>query len=142
VLQIFTGTPPFVDTPEAVLCEVVRKGGRPPKPIERVIIQRGLDNDLWRLIKDCWAQQPTSRPAVNDIVRRLNAKSPKVLDPPQDPTPSEPSISSSQVDIATPLSLDRDPPSLGTRPRTVDMPLEGIRTCPGPNPSSGNHVIR
>jgi serine/threonine protein kinase len=79
VLQIFTGTPPFAKIPDNRLISVVVDcGKRPQRPYEHSIALRGLDDTLWKLVEDCWAQDSTDRPVVNAVVRRLDDLKPRV----------------------------------------------------------------
>jgi hypothetical protein len=72
LLKIFTDAPPFANIPPTFLFEsVVRQGTRLPRPHQRIVIQRGLNDALWDLIQLCWSQEPHRRPTVANVVSRL-----------------------------------------------------------------------
>jgi hypothetical protein len=72
--QIFCGTPPFANTLDHFLFAlVVDRGVRPLRPTDPRILMTGLDDSMWSLIQECWAQEPSSRPAVSDVASRLGA---------------------------------------------------------------------
>ena len=48
---------------------VVKSAKRPPKPEGN--IDRGLDDQLWSLIEDCWSQEPSNRPTAETVSLRL-----------------------------------------------------------------------
>ena len=73
--QIMTGQPPFSHirrTPEVLIRST--QGERPLRPsgLEAdVIVKRGLDDNLWQLLTECWDQQPQKRPKIQEVLRRL-----------------------------------------------------------------------
>ncbi|KAJ7698232.1 hypothetical protein B0H16DRAFT_1484510 [Mycena metata] len=68
--EILTGTPPFPDlrTDGAVVTAVLG-GCRPPQP-DSCSGTPSLDG-LWKLLQDCWEEQPAMRPTAAQIVQRL-----------------------------------------------------------------------
>ncbi|KAJ7740620.1 kinase-like domain-containing protein [Mycena metata] len=68
--EILTGTPPFPDlrTDGAVVTAVLR-GDRPLQP-DSCSGTPSLDG-LWKLLQDCWEEQPARRPTAAQIVQRL-----------------------------------------------------------------------
>ncbi len=68
-----TNERPFMDIENSysVLREVV-KGNRPERPIHPTVISRGLDDDLWVLIAQCWAQEPMDRPHISEVIEELD----------------------------------------------------------------------
>ncbi|KAJ6602966.1 kinase-like domain-containing protein, partial [Mycena sp. CBHHK59/15] len=64
--EILTGTAPFFElTNDAAVIMKVIEGHRPSRPAT------GLEDDLWKLIEDCWRQEPDQRPTVTEIIQRL-----------------------------------------------------------------------
>lgn len=71
-LQVFTEAVPFSHLRDGpVLVEVVIHNRRPPRPSEPAM-QRGLDDNMWKLMQDCWANSPTDRPRIDGIVDLLS----------------------------------------------------------------------
>ncbi|KAJ7057704.1 kinase-like domain-containing protein [Mycena amicta] len=74
--EIFTGNIPFYDLPNdvAVMFHVVQ-GGRPkhpdPHPRTGPSTRTGLPVSLWRLMQQCWSENPKDRPTATEIVFRL-----------------------------------------------------------------------
>ncbi|TFK51543.1 kinase-like protein [Heliocybe sulcata] len=69
VLEILTHERPFSDIRS--IRTVMRKvidGDRPQRPYDRRIVQRGLDDDVWGLLERCWKQDPSQRPAIQEVV--------------------------------------------------------------------------
>jgi len=50
--------------------EVAICNHRPARPTG-LATQRGLDNDVWSLMEDCWKREPTERPTMKGVVARL-----------------------------------------------------------------------
>jgi len=48
----------------------------PQRPLDKEIVARGLDDKMWGLMKECWAMDPTARPAVAAVLSRIQ-KAPK-----------------------------------------------------------------
>lgn len=71
--QVYTGRPPFADTPAEILyTTVVRKHIRPPRnPQPETLNALTIEQDLWRLIKQTWSQHPHKRPEIDHVVRVL-----------------------------------------------------------------------
>ncbi|CAA7268614.1 unnamed protein product [Cyclocybe aegerita] len=72
--EIYTGKVPFYEfTLDATVILQIMLGARPSTPIpeDPAFVERGLTNEIWRLVEDCWAQNPTERPCVAQIVARL-----------------------------------------------------------------------
>lgn len=47
------------------------KGEQPGRPTEAQIVARGLDHNLWALLKQCWSLKPEERPPVQEYISRL-----------------------------------------------------------------------
>jgi len=72
LLQLFTRDIPFfyISQDGAVALTVMR-GDLPEKPIDKDIISRGLDDEMWGLMTHCWDPEPSKRPDAKFVLRRL-----------------------------------------------------------------------
>lgn len=50
--------------------EVAINDGRPPRPPQPAE-ERGLSDEVWLLIQDCWAVQPAERPSMAAVRSRI-----------------------------------------------------------------------
>ncbi|KAJ7276197.1 kinase-like domain-containing protein [Mycena haematopus] len=69
VLEIFTHEQPYNNikhTTEVVIRSA--KGEHPPKPTDPKVIRRGLDDNMWRLLSQCWATEPSQRPTIQQVL--------------------------------------------------------------------------
>ena len=70
-----TGEHPFshiTRTPEVLIRST--QGERPLRPSgldADVIVERGLDDNLWQLLTECWDQDPQKRPKIQEVLARL-----------------------------------------------------------------------
>jgi 50S ribosome-binding GTPase len=84
---MFSGQVPFYEIRQdySVIIPVIQ-GKRPNFPSGDLSRTRGLNTEVWDLIQVCWAQDPTQRPTVKQIVERLRSLSPQLVDnrPPDD----------------------------------------------------------
>jgi len=64
----------------------VKKGIRPHRPSDKLCRARGLNDEIWNLVEDCWSSDPKQRPAAADVLKRLRELPDKQLDqrPPDD----------------------------------------------------------
>ncbi|KAJ6455891.1 kinase-like domain-containing protein [Mycena sanguinolenta] len=62
--QIFTGTIPFSELPEAAVMLRVIKGDRPKQ-------HPSISASVWNLILECWGTEPNDRPSAVHVVSRL-----------------------------------------------------------------------
>lgn len=46
-------------------------GRRPERPAPEVRRRYGLDDNLWKLIVQCWGKNPVKRPSASAIVKKL-----------------------------------------------------------------------
>jgi len=73
VIELITGDDPFPKirrTPEFV----TRLNGdkiRPERPIGETAAERGMDDNLWSLLCECWAEDPYARPNIQSVISRL-----------------------------------------------------------------------
>ena len=52
------------------------QGERPKRPDgsdAEEIVKRGLDDDLWQLLTECWSHEPETRPNIHAVLARLPA---------------------------------------------------------------------
>lgn len=69
VLEAFTGRLPYahlltdIDVATAIL-----RGERPRKPITVDVVNYGFDDELWKLLSECWDRSPGRRPKLSRIV--------------------------------------------------------------------------
>ncbi|KAJ7832516.1 kinase-like domain-containing protein, partial [Mycena olivaceomarginata] len=69
--EMFTGRAPFAELrPDSAVITAVLFDGRRPSQPPLCTGTPSLDN-LWHLIQDCWAADPTKRPTVAELVQRL-----------------------------------------------------------------------
>ena len=70
--QLMTGEHPFSHikrTPEVLIR--MQQGDRPRRPTDPEIAARGLDDNLWRLLEQCWQEDPAVRPKIEEVLSRL-----------------------------------------------------------------------
>ncbi|KAJ7591214.1 kinase-like domain-containing protein [Mycena floridula] len=70
--QILTHSQPFANikhTTEVVIRS--SSGEKPPRPTEPRVLERGLNNELWALLNDCWSVEPSDRPSIKQVIQRL-----------------------------------------------------------------------
>jgi len=75
IIEIYTGELPFsyLKDDYAVLWALLKGTLLPSKPIEPEVISRGLDDQMWRVVKDCSHKHPSRRLTVSDVVSQLKA---------------------------------------------------------------------
>lgn len=70
--QIFTGQDPFAEEKRSgSVLLALAIGNRPRRPVDAEVIRYGLNDDMWRLIQDCWCQNPQDRLTMTEVVARL-----------------------------------------------------------------------
>ncbi|KDQ06581.1 hypothetical protein BOTBODRAFT_246069 [Botryobasidium botryosum FD-172 SS1] len=71
MVELLTGEIPFPHLPDCAIIQHVEAGtyDRPPKDSDAAA--RGLDDDMWGLILECWDQDPLKRPSASQVVERL-----------------------------------------------------------------------
>jgi chromosome segregation ATPase len=68
---VLTGEVPFNDQAEmAVMYTVAFKGNRPNKPKE-IEVPVNISDEIWTLITDCWAEDPTLRPTMRRVLDKF-----------------------------------------------------------------------
>ncbi|KZP29838.1 kinase-like protein [Athelia psychrophila] len=73
VYELFSGIYPFTDRSvgDYQVIRAVSQGIRPSRPADSRAIARGLDDAVWTIVNECWAQDPQSRPTSETVVSRL-----------------------------------------------------------------------
>jgi serine/threonine protein kinase len=69
VLELLTHQQPYREIKHTT--EVVIKsscGAYPNRPTEPYIVERGLNDALWRLLISCWARTPAARPTIQSVL--------------------------------------------------------------------------
>ncbi|EAU84593.2 TKL/TKL-ccin protein kinase [Coprinopsis cinerea okayama7 len=72
VLEILTHQQPYRRVKhhtEAVL--KAARGIKPDQPREEEVKARGLDDDMWTLLLQCWSLTPEARPSIEEFIARL-----------------------------------------------------------------------
>ncbi|KAI9201970.1 kinase-like domain-containing protein [Polychytrium aggregatum] len=101
--------------------ERISCNGKRPKRLD------GIPDDIWALIKRCWAQDPAARPAFPDILAVLQPYNRATV--PAIPTPAAaktPPVSQ-VVGHFTTLSVNSQPPSQSSRPD--ELKFDGIESA-------------
>jgi hypothetical protein len=65
--QIFTGAVPFSDSLHVAAVLAITSGKRPQRPTHPT-----LTDKLWKLVQDCWDQDPRLRPEGLKVLKVLN----------------------------------------------------------------------
>ncbi|KAF9496004.1 hypothetical protein BDN71DRAFT_1446698 [Pleurotus eryngii] len=112
-LELMTGAKPFAYLPRDLMVIRELDQGRLPERPGPEVTQRGLDNDLWNLLRKCWSKKPDSRPSMTTVRMKLA----DIRGIRYEPLPSSlPHSSSSQP---SPPSVNRRPSLFGSsRPST------------------------
>ncbi|KAJ8077720.1 hypothetical protein PM082_002153 [Marasmius tenuissimus] len=77
ILELLTHNQPFAQfkhPPEVVLS--VANGRNPKRPTDAKVKERGLDDNLWTLMEECWNRTPSARPGIDEVLEKLEAASP------------------------------------------------------------------
>ncbi|KDQ07852.1 hypothetical protein BOTBODRAFT_38414 [Botryobasidium botryosum FD-172 SS1] len=76
MLELLTQAVPFSSIPLdfKVMLEVM-KGSFPSRPCDAGVVARGLNDEMWRVMTDCWDADPARRPCASDLVVRLSIAS-------------------------------------------------------------------
>ncbi|KAG6909115.1 hypothetical protein DXG01_001989 [Tephrocybe rancida] len=69
--MIFTGRPPYGNSKTGVIAVKVSRGDKPLRPKGRVYLGRGMTDDVWTLMEECWFFEPERRPDAVQIKQRL-----------------------------------------------------------------------
>ncbi|KAF8594355.1 kinase-like protein [Ceratobasidium sp. AG-I] len=74
MLEIFTGEPPYGRdvTPVAIIVALMVTHNRPIRPPE-LSGPEERQTQMWELIQDCWAINPTDRPSASSVLNSLQS---------------------------------------------------------------------
>ncbi|KDQ10445.1 hypothetical protein BOTBODRAFT_89915, partial [Botryobasidium botryosum FD-172 SS1] len=73
MLELFTGRVPFsylADTTLSIF-KMVLDGQFPDRPLDKDVVAKGLDDNMWELMKRCWSVDPRRRPTTGVILDQL-----------------------------------------------------------------------
>jgi len=72
--EMFSGTLPFDDLAnDPMVIFALQQGRRPSPPSHHLSLVRGWSDDILHLIEACWAEMPSERLSVSNIVEKLCA---------------------------------------------------------------------
>ncbi|KAG7090219.1 hypothetical protein E1B28_011820 [Marasmius oreades] len=74
VLELLTHQHPYPKIkhpPEVVLN--VANGRTPPRPGESRVVERGLNDEMWGLLVQCWNRTPSARPSIEEVLEKLES---------------------------------------------------------------------
>jgi len=69
-MQVFTRAVPFGASKPGMAGLAIMQGDRPPRPAHPL-----CSDKLWKIIQRCWAQEPSSRPEVSEVLGVLRGPS-------------------------------------------------------------------
>ena len=68
IYETISGNLPFHEHADLTVLMKVMGGGRPTR-------EAGFPRYLWRVLEKCWTHHPVNRPAVGDVLQRLQTVS-------------------------------------------------------------------
>lgn len=72
IIEVYTEEVPFADVLlNTAVMQMVMNGESPAKPTDRKIIERGLDDRMWDIAKDCSQHDPPARLDIRAAISRL-----------------------------------------------------------------------
>lgn len=71
-LELMTGEQPYNGIPKEINVALQLVGGHLPQRPGSSATARGLTDELWTLMQQCWRKEPTARPTMGQI--RLSLK--------------------------------------------------------------------
>jgi len=72
--QLLTHEQPYAYIKQTTEVVIKSHGGeRPQRPVDSVIVDRGLDDALWNLLASCWVGEPRERPDIRRVLDTLLA---------------------------------------------------------------------
>ncbi|KAG5333666.1 hypothetical protein C0989_005065 [Termitomyces sp. Mn162] len=82
--EIFTDKWPFFEVSEIAASIKIMRGNLPTRPPAKDLSwsERGLTEQIWDLLVDCWRKKPSERPDITTVISRLNHARPS-----EDPRP-------------------------------------------------------
>jgi len=78
-LELMTGEQPFSELPRDINVTMKLAKGKLPSRPGAIATARGLNDELWALMRQCWSRKPESRPSmavVKSKIERLRQSSP------------------------------------------------------------------
>jgi len=70
-VEVFTGAPPLEGRTPAKAAYDIFRGEGPEMPRNAQTV--GLTAEVWKLLENCWHQNPEERPTMGEVVRRWRA---------------------------------------------------------------------
>jgi hypothetical protein len=78
---MFSGNIPFSDIVNDFQCIIaVKQGRRPSPPTNKLSRRRGLSDEVWEVMEECWSHDPSGRPPASQIVDTLRSMLPPDID--------------------------------------------------------------
>ncbi|KDQ56561.1 hypothetical protein JAAARDRAFT_132080, partial [Jaapia argillacea MUCL 33604] len=75
VLELMTHEAPYrEDIHEHNTVFKAARGEHPLQPMEREVIERGLDDELWRFLEQCWLLDYNQRPSIERVIEVLSSR--------------------------------------------------------------------
>ena len=72
--QMFSGSFPFQDIRNDFKFMLeVKRGKRPLRPPHDLSSSRGLTDEVWKLMEECWASHPEDRPSAVQVVGSIRS---------------------------------------------------------------------
>ncbi|KAJ3790444.1 kinase-like domain-containing protein [Lentinula aff. detonsa] len=73
ILELLTHQQPYQKIKHTTEVVIRReKGELPERPLEPRILQRGLDDQIWVLLEDCWKTTASERPKIDEIIKKMD----------------------------------------------------------------------
>ncbi|KAG6907967.1 hypothetical protein DXG01_006692 [Tephrocybe rancida] len=69
--EIFVNKPPFGKVTRLIARKKIRNGQHPERPVDGRHLEQGLTNEIWEMMKRCWAYKPDDRPTATEIMKLL-----------------------------------------------------------------------
>ena len=69
ILEVLTGQVPFPSCNSLVVMRKIVEGERPDRPQGPETVR--FTDDLWEMLQQCWLSKPKLRPAIEDVLDRL-----------------------------------------------------------------------
>lgn len=63
---------PYIDISKSIRVIYKKLNGEvPERPQDKRAAARGLDDNMWQLLRLCWSKNPNHRASISDLIRRL-----------------------------------------------------------------------
>ncbi|KDQ18585.1 hypothetical protein BOTBODRAFT_104187, partial [Botryobasidium botryosum FD-172 SS1] len=76
ILEVLSGDKPFPNLGRHQVVFANVRGDTPERPTGEAAIARGLDDNMWALVRDCCHVEPDLRPTMSAVLSRLRAARP------------------------------------------------------------------